>query len=68
MAELRRRNIGSLPVTLGQAIEELSRDQVVQEALGEHVCHSFLEAKSMEWEDYRRQVTQWELDHYVESF
>ncbi|MBI3953391.1 MAG: glutamine synthetase, partial [Chloroflexi bacterium] len=67
-AELRRRSIGLLPATLGQALEELSRDEVVQEALGEQLYASFLEAKGIEWEDYRRHVSQWELDHYLETF
>ncbi|MCL4464748.1 MAG: hypothetical protein M1389_01715 [Chloroflexi bacterium] len=37
---------------------------MVQEALGEHVYQRFLEAKQLEWDDYRKQVTPWEVRHY----
>jgi glutamine synthetase len=62
------KGIRELPGTLGEAIEELERDEVIREALGEHVFSHFVEAKRAEWDDYRTQVTQWELDRYLESF
>ena len=62
------RGIKELPGTLGQAIEELRADPVVCEALGEHVLEHFIEAKTAEWNEYRTQVTQWELDRYLEAF
>ena len=34
-------------------------------ALGEHTFNRFIEIKRQEWEDYRVQVTQWELDRYL---
>ncbi len=67
-AELRRRNITTLPATLGEALDELKKDSVVQEALGEHVFERFIEAKTQEWDDYRKFVSQWELDRYLEIF
>jgi glutamine synthetase len=36
--------------------------------LGEHVYENFIEAKSQEYEDYRVDVSQWELDRYLETF
>lgn len=66
--ELKRRNIGMLPGSLGEALEELKRDEVVQEALGEHLYTRFLEARTMEWDEYRKYVSQWELDRYLEVF
>jgi glutamine synthetase len=62
------RSIQELPGTLGAAIEELKADPVVCEALGDHVLEHYVEAKSAEWDDYRTQVTQWELDRYLEAF
>jgi glutamine synthetase len=62
------RGIAELPGTLGDAIEELKADPVVCEALGDHVLEHFVEAKSAEWNEYRTQVTQWELDRYLEAF
>jgi len=62
------RGIQELPGTLGQAIDELRADPVVCEALGEHVLEHFIEAKTAEWNEYRTQVTQWEIDRYLEAF
>ncbi len=57
-----------LPGTLGQAIDELKADAVVCEALGDHVLEHYVEAKPAEWDEYRTQVTQWEVDRYLEAF
>jgi glutamine synthetase len=62
------RGIQELPGTLGDAIEELKADPVVCAALGDHVLEHYVEAKSAEWDEYRTQVTQWELDRYLEAF
>ena len=62
------RGIQELPGTLGQAIDELKADAVVCEALGDHVLEHYVEAKTAEWDEYRTQVTQWELDRYLEAF
>jgi glutamine synthetase len=62
------RGITELPGTLGEAIEELKADPVVCEALGDHVLEHYVEAKAAEWNEYRTQVTQWELDRYLEAF
>ncbi|MBI4319102.1 MAG: type I glutamate--ammonia ligase [Chloroflexi bacterium] len=67
-SELRRRNIGMLPATLGDALQELSKDTVVQEALGEHVYERFVEAKTLEWDQFRMYVSPWELERYLEVY
>lgn len=59
--------LGPLPTSLEQALQELERDQVILDALGEHVSEWFLEAKRREWSEYRMQVTQWERDRYLET-
>lgn len=60
--------IRTLPVTLREALDELSRDEVITAALGPHIVGRFLEAKGIEWEMYRTQVHQWEIDKYLASF
>jgi glutamine synthetase len=60
--------IRELPGTLAEALDELAADEVIRDALGEHVFNHFLEAKRQEWEEYRAQVTPWELDRYLEAF
>ncbi len=63
--QLRARNLGTLPGSLAEALDELRRDEVVRETLGSHVCERFIEAKQSEWDEFRRQVTPWELSRYL---
>ena len=60
--------IETLPSNLGEAVAELEADEVVADALGEHVYEKFVEAKSQEYDEYRVDVSQWELDRYLETF
>lgn len=57
-----------LPGSLQEATEELERDSVVQAVLGQHIFERYLEAKTLEWQEYRRQVTKWELERYLPTF
>jgi glutamine synthetase len=57
--------IEPLPLSLGRALEVMERSELVAETLGEHVFDFFLRNKRAEWEDYRGQVTQFELDRYL---
>ena len=68
LSRVTERAIQELPGTLGAAVEELKADAVVCEALGDHVLEHYIEAKTAEWNEYRTQVTQWELDRYLEAF
>ena len=63
--ERKRLGIEQLPETLGEAIELTAESELVLRALGEHTFDRFIEIKRQEWEDYRVQVTQWELDRYM---
>ncbi len=67
LSESERKAMGMkpLPASLDQAIEIMERSELVAETLGEHVFDFFLRNKQAEWEDFRRQVTQWELDRYL---
>ncbi|GAB6137260.1 type I glutamate--ammonia ligase [Halanaerobaculum tunisiense] len=60
--------IDSLPGNINQAVKELLKDEVIQDALGDHVLEHFVEAKRLEWDVYRTQVHQWELDQYLKTF
>jgi glutamine synthetase len=64
LAEL---SITSLPGTLEEALDELEKDEVVRTALGDHVYEAFVRAKRAEWDEYRIQVTDWELNRYLEA-
>ncbi|MEP7081619.1 MAG: glutamine synthetase family protein [Chloroflexota bacterium] len=67
-AKLESRKIKQLPGTLREALNELEADKVIREALGEHVFERFVEAKTEEWDEYRTQVSTWEVDRYLEAF
>ncbi|MCK8825594.1 type I glutamate--ammonia ligase [Fuchsiella alkaliacetigena] len=60
-------NIEALPGNLNEAIDELLADEVIKEALGDHVLTQFVKAKRSEWNAYKAQVHQWELDQYIET-
>ncbi|ERH10607.1 MAG: L-glutamine synthetase [halophilic archaeon J07HX64] len=60
--------IDTLPGNLGQAVDALEADEVVYNALGPHVSEKFVEAKRQEFNEYIAEVSQWELDRYLEKF
>jgi glutamine synthetase len=60
-------NIATLPGTLEEALNALEQDKVIQEALGEHAYRAFMRAKRTEWDEYRIQVTDWELKRYLQA-
>lgn len=57
-----------LPLSLGQALDELEKDPVVRAALGPQIYETFIMAKRLEWEDYRLEVSPWELAKYLPMF
>jgi glutamine synthetase len=63
--ERRRLGIEQLPETLGEAIELTAESELVLRTLGEHMFNRYVEIKRKEWEDYRIQVSRWELDRYL---
>lgn len=66
--ERTRRDVGSLPSNLSDALAALREDAVVQAALGEDIYLRFVEAKEIEWDIYRSQVHGWEVDQYLATF
>jgi len=62
------KGIKELPGTLGEAIEELQADPVICDALGDHILGHYVAAKKAEWDEYRTQVSRWELERYLEAF
>lgn len=57
-----------LPASLNQAIRAMEEDDVVRNALGAHTHEVFINAKRLEYEDYRLEVTNWELEQYLASY
>jgi glutamine synthetase len=65
---IRRQGVQTLPGSLDEALSEFADDEVIQSALGAHVCEWFLEAKRAEWNEYRMAVTPWELERYLMTY
>ena len=65
--ERRHLRIDELPSNLSEALDELEKDELVRETVGDHIFNHFVEAKREEWFDYIRHVSPWEVDRYLGS-
>jgi glutamine synthetase len=61
----KERGIVSLPETLGEAVDALAGSELVRKALGPHIFDRYVELKRAEWDEYRVQLTDWELKKYL---
>jgi glutamine synthetase len=66
-AGLQRIGVPRLPGTLGEALNALTQDLVVQETLGDYIYDQLLTVKRAEWEDYRAHIGPWELRRYGDA-
>lgn len=57
--------IETLPGSLGEAINIMEKSDLMKECLGEHIFYSFIRNKRAEWDNYRAQVTEYELKRYL---
>lgn len=65
---LAHHGVQTLPGNLREALDEMERDELIQETLGSHVYERFLEAKRQEWDEYRTRVSDWEVNRYLHVF
>jgi glutamine synthetase len=65
--ELAARNVGQLPGSLGEALDELDKDEVLKDTLGEEAYEAFVRAKRAEWDEFRIKVMDWEVEYYLET-
>lgn len=63
--ERSRLQIEQLPSTLIEAVEEMKKDTFVCETLGRHLAEKYIQAKEAEWNKYRSQVSEWEIQEYL---
>ena len=66
--EAKQRNIGVLARDITEALANLEADKVIRGALGEYAFTKFRGLKLREWDDFRMQVTPWEIDQYLEKY
>jgi glutamine synthetase len=64
----RQASLEILPTSLNQALDAMEMDEIVRSALGAHIFDRFMHAKRLEWEDYRIEVTPWELNKYLPNY
>lgn len=68
MTDDEREEIGieSLPKNLYEAIQEMKKSPFVKNVLGKDVYKKYIKAKEDEWMEYTSQVTDWEIDRYLD--
>ncbi|MHA1298429.1 MAG: type I glutamate--ammonia ligase [Candidatus Helarchaeota archaeon] len=64
--EKRAHGVKQLPITLKDALDELTTDEVLQKALGSHVFDAFVDYKTSEWNQFCLYVTPWEIMKYLD--
>lgn len=62
------KDVRNLPDTLHNALKSLAKDEVVKGSMGDHIYHSFMEAKTREYDAYRQHVSDWERQRYMEKY
>jgi len=65
---LANKNIAVLPTSLLEALDALKKDELMQEVLGEHLFERYVDVKTKEWDEFKKQVTGWEIDMYLDTF
>jgi glutamine synthetase len=63
--ERKKRNIGTLPASLYEAIQLCEESQLVRKALGDHVFNALIKNKKIEWDQYHIHVTEYETKRYL---
>jgi glutamine synthetase len=58
-------NIGALPGSLYEAIEQVESSKLIRDTLGEHVFEKLIENKKIEWDRFRTHVSQYEVETYL---
>ncbi len=65
---LLQKNIDLLPTSLQEALDALKKDKILQETLGEHLFERYIDVKTKEWDEFKKQVTTWEIRTYLDTF
>ncbi|HEY7537943.1 MAG TPA: glutamine synthetase family protein [Gaiellaceae bacterium] len=63
--ERRERGIVALPETLGEAVDEFAASDLMRRAFGDHIFDNYVKLKRAEWDEYRIQLSAWELEKYL---
>jgi len=63
-----QRKIDTLPTSLHEALEELKKDHLLKDILGNHLFQKYIDIKEAEWAEFKRQVTEWEINKYLDIY
>ncbi len=66
--EMKELGIDKLPENLREAMRELEKNKVIQDALGPHVYERYMAAKEHEWASYTQTIHPWEREQYLTKF
>jgi len=66
--DLKKAGIELLPSNLKEAMDELAKDEVILEGMGQEFCNYYMDFKKKEWNEYHDTVSNWELDKYLTLF
>ncbi|KOR13765.1 glutamine synthetase [Staphylococcus carnosus] len=61
-------SIEDLPSTLYTALKAMRQNKTIKDALGSHIYNQFINSKSIEWDYYRTQVSEWEREQYMKLY
>ncbi|MBA7675532.1 Glutamine synthetase [subsurface metagenome] len=62
------KNIDILPTSLWEALSELKKSKLIQEVLGNHLFERYIHIKTKEWDEFKMQVTSWEINKYLDIY
>lgn len=63
--ERKKQGIETMPLNLKEALDEMKKDPLIHEVLGNHIFEKYIQAKEKEWEEYTNFVTNWEMEQYL---
>jgi glutamine synthetase len=67
-SEREAQGIAELPENLKEALYALKKSTLMNEVIGTPLLTKFMELKYKEWDEYRTQVTEWELNRYLKQY
>ncbi len=62
------KNIETLPSSLLEALMEMKKSSLLKEALGKHLFEKYIQIKTKEWNEFKTQVTSWEINKYIDIY
>ena len=67
-AERKRLGVEGLPANLYDALDAMNEDGFVREVIGDHLYNAYMNAKLIEWDQYRKAIHEWEYERYLHTY